>query len=230
MSLFSSCTLAPPDPILNLSVAYKTDNNSRKVDLGVGAYRDENGMPFVFKAVSHACSEIVNDPSENHEYTTIDGPAALKSLTLGVIFGEALAVPNSQRIVSSQSISGTGALRLAAEFISLHCGTPTVYVSNPTWGNHNAIFGKAGLKVESYPYWDSKNRKVDIEGWLNCLETVPTGSVILMHACAHNPTGSDPTHEEMSRVIEIITRRKLIAVADTATRGKDPGNLEKDSS
>lgn len=171
----------------------------------------------------------MNDSSENHEYTTIEGPVALKNLCLGVLFGRESSEKNLGRIVSSQSISGTGALRLAAEFISTHCGKPEVYVSDPTWGNHNAIFERAGLSVRSYPYWDSQNKKVDIEGWIGALETMNPGSVVVVHACAHNPTGSDPTPSEMDRVVEVIARRKLIAVADTAYQGYASGDLEKDS-
>ena len=229
MSIFSGCTLAPPDPILNLSVAYKKDDHPNKVDLGVGAYRGEDGKPFVFKAVRMAEEAMLADPLDNHEYTTIEGPAALKGLCLRIMFGHDLADAHNDRIVSAQSISGTGALRLAAEFLSAHCGKPTVYVSNPTWGNHNAIFGAAGFPVSSYPYWDSVNKRVDIEGWIEALELMPTGSVVLVHACAHNPTGSDPTEPEITRVVEVIARRKLVAVADTAYQGYASGDLEKDS-
>jgi aspartate/tyrosine/aromatic aminotransferase len=228
-SIFSSCTLAPPDPILNLSVAYKKDTDQKKVDLGVGAYRDENGKPYVFKAVRNAEEAIMSDPVDNHEYTTIEGPVGLKPLCLKVMFGDELAVKNADRIVSAQSISGTGALRVAAEFLSTHCGKPMVYVSDPTWGNHNAIFNKAGLTVTTYPYWDEENKRVDIEGWLECLEAADPGSVILVHACAHNPTGCDPTDDDIKRVVEVIARRGLIAVADTAYQGYASGDLEKDS-
>ena len=229
MSIFESCTLAPPDPILNLSVAYKKDTDPRKVDLGVGAYRDQNGRPLIFKAVRKAEEAIMNDSSENHEYTTIEGPAALKGLCLGVLFGRYSADQNADRIVSAQSISGTGALRLAAEFIAAHCGKPQVYVSDPTWGNHNAIFERAGLEVQKYPYWDAANKKVDVEGWLHAMEAMAPGSVVVVHACAHNPTGSDPTPSEMDRIVEVIARRKLVAVADTAYQGYASGDLEKDS-
>lgn len=229
MSIFAPCTLAPPDPILSLSVAFKKDESSRKVDLGVGAYRDEKGKPLVFQAVRRASDAIMGDPADNHEYSTIEGPAGLKPLTLSLMFGDELAAANGSRIASAQSISGTGALRLAADFIGLHCGRPKAYLSSPTWGNHNAIFGKAGMQVESYPYWDDVKKKVNIDGWLQTLETVAPGSVILVHACAHNPTGCDPTEEEVKKVVEVITRRNLIAVADTAYQGFASGDLDKDS-
>ncbi len=229
MSFFAGCSLAPPDPILNLSVAYKKDQHPKKVDLGVGAYRDDSGKPYVFKAVKLAEDSITSDPTHNHEYTTIEGPAALKPLCLKVLFGESLAQANESRTVSAQTISGTGALRVAAEFISTHCGKPAVYVSDPTWGNHNAIFNKAGMAVHTYPYWNDAAKKVDIEGWIKTLETVPAGSVILLHACAHNPTGCDPTEEDIKRVVDVIARRRLLAVADTAYQGYASGDLEKDS-
>jgi aspartate/tyrosine/aromatic aminotransferase len=230
MSIFQSCTLAPPDPILNMSVAYKNDPHPSKVDLGVGAYRDEEGRPLVFEAVRKAEEQIINNLSENHEYTTIEGSLKLKPLCLRVLFGDSVSESDLKRIVSAQSISGTGALRLASEFLSLHCNKPDVYVSDPTWGNHNAIFGKAGLKVKTYPYWDSKNRKVDVDSWAEFLETVPAeGSVVLLHACAHNPTGSDPSPSEIDRIVEIIKRRNLIAVADSAYQGYASGDLHRDA-
>lgn len=228
-SFFENCSLAPPDPILNLSVAFKKDSHPNKVDLGVGAYRDDAGKPFIFKAVKMAEEAVQADPKNDHEYTTIDGFAMLKPLCLRVLFGEELAQGNESRIVSSQTISGTGALRVAAEFISIHCGKPAVYVSDPTWGNHNAIFAKAGMAVHTYPYWNDAEKKVDIEGWIKCLETVPAGSVILLHACAHNPTGCDPSEAEIERIVEVIARRRLLAVADTAYQGYASGDLEKDS-
>ena len=231
MSFFSSCALAAPDPILNLSVAYKKDPHPTKVDLGVGAYRDDSGKPFVFSAVRRAEEMILKENSANHEYTTIEGPVTLKPLCLKVLFGQnRLSDSDLQRIVSSQSISGTGALRLAAEFITLHCHPkPIVYVSDPTWGNHNAIFEKAGLRVLSYPYWDAENRRVRADAWAAFLETVQEGSVIVVHACAHNPTGSDPSNSEINTIVEIIKRRKLIAVADSAYQGYASGDLERDA-
>jgi aspartate aminotransferase len=227
-SIFGACTLAPPDPILNMSVAYKKDPHASKVDLGVGAYRSESGKPLVFTAVRQAEEAIMTDKTENHEYSTIEGPANLKPLCLKVLFGDDLKSGDLERIVSSQALSGTGALRLAAEFIAIHCGKPQVYVSNPTWGNHNAIFEKAGLEVLSYPYWDAENKRVNVEGWEECLERMPTGSVVLVHACAHNPTGSDPSSDELDRIVNIIARRRLIAVADSAYQGYASGDLEKD--
>ena len=229
MSIFNACDLAAPDPILNLSVAFKKDSHPKKVDLGVGAYRDESGRPLVFTAVLKAEEMILKDVSETHEYTTIDGPAALKPLCLELMFGSTLAKEYSNKIVSAQSISGTGALRLAADFLALHCGSPAVYVSDPTWGNHISIFKKAGLTVEYYPYWNDQTKSIDIDGWLSKLESINPGSAVVLHACAHNPTGCDPSDEDISRIVDIICRRKLIAVADSAYQGYASGDLDKDS-
>ena len=228
-SFFAGCSLAPPDPILNLSVAFKKDQHPKKVDLGVGAYRDDSGKPYVFKAVKLAEQAVQSEPQNNHEYTTIEGPALLKSLCVKVLIGDRMAQENESRIVSAQTISGTGALRVAAEFIALHCGNPVVYVSDPTWGNHNAIFAKAGLAVHTYPYWNDAEKNVNVEAWIETLETVPRGSVILLHACAHNPTGCDPEESDVKRIVEVISRRHLLAVADTAYQGYASGDLEKDS-
>ena len=227
-SLFQ-CSTAPPDPILNLSVSYRADTDPRKVDLGVGAYRDENGRPFIFKSVRKAAEAIHNDPEDNHEYTTIDGHPKLKMCTLKVLFGEALAEEHCSRIVSSQALSGTGALRLASEFIATHFNRPTVYVSDPTWSNHYSIFAKANLPVKTYPYWDAVERKLNMEGLLSSLESAESGSVVLLHACAHNPTGCDPTPDEFKKIVQVILARNLIALADTAYQGYASGDLEKDS-
>lgn len=228
-SVFHSCTAAPPDPVLNLSVAYRVDTNPRKVDLGVGAYRDEKGHPFIFRAVRLAEEAIMKDHHNNHEYCAIEGPKQLKPLTLALLLGKEGADVHGARVVSAQTISGTGALRVCAEFLATRCGANTVYISDPTWANHRAIFANVGMKVSTYPYWDKVNRCVDISGWMSTLEQAAHGSVVVLHACAHNPTGCDPSESEMAQIIQLIVRRGLIAVVDSAYQGYASGDLEKDS-
>lgn len=221
--------MAPPDPVLSLSALYKADTFPKKVDLGVGAYRDEKGRPYIFRAVRAAEEAIIADPGNDHEYCAIEGPKQLKGLTLGLLLGKEGAAEHGARTVSCQTISGTGALRVCAEFLATRCGSKTAYISEPTWANHKAIFSNVGMKVETYPYWDKANRCVDMAGWLGVLERAPLGSVVVLHACAHNPTGCDPSTSEIKQVAEVITRRGLIAVVDSAYQGYASGDLEQDS-
>ena len=230
MQSFFECEMAPVDPILSLSVAFKLDTHPSKVDLGVGAYRDGNGLPYVFTPVRQAQAEIAADPNDNHEYSLIDGHSGLKMATLRVLLGEKLAKEHSSRIVSSQAISGTGALRLASEFLFSCHGPRIAYVSDPTWSNHRTIFDRAHFEsVEAYPYWDSANKCLNMSGWLRALESAPRGSVIVLHACAHNPTGCDPTPSQWKSVVEVIVRRGLLALADSAYQGYASGDLDADA-
>ncbi|CDJ39270.1 aspartate aminotransferase, putative [Eimeria tenella] len=230
MSLFAAVPLAPPDPILGLAQAFKEDQNPKKVDLGVGAYRTEDGKPYVFKAVRMAEEQIMSDPTVNKEYLPIDGLPELKELTQKLLFGEDLAAAAAGRIVSLQTLSGTGALRLAGEFIRHFVPTARyVYLSKPTWSNHHNVFGPgAGLTIREYPYWDPVTRGVDFEGMIKTLEEAPENSVVVLHVCAHNPTGMDLSHDQWSRVAGVCGSRKLLAVLDCAYQGFGSGELEKD--
>lgn len=187
MSIFAGCELAPPDPILGTALAYKADPHPDKVNLGIGAYRNELGNPEVLEVVRRAELAIAQDLQEDKEYAPIDGHPGLKPVTQKLLFGE-----TSDRIASSQALSGTGALRLVAGFAKKHLGAPKVFMSKPTWGNHPAIFKAEGLEVVEYPYWDKHNRCLDFTGMIATLNSAPRGSLILLHACAHNPTGESP--------------------------------------
>merc|ERR1719401_1393406 len=192
VGLFMDIQEAPQDPILGTTILFKADTDPRKINLGVGAYRTEEGQPFVLEVIREAETEMLKDLGTkcNKEYSTIDGPPELKTLTQGLLFGADNEAVTSGRIASVQALSGTGALRVATEFIKLHIakgGEKDIYVSNPTWGNHNAIFAKAGLSVKSYPYWEPNTKSLDIDGMLSTLGAATEGSVILLHACAHNP-------------------------------------------
>lgn len=149
--------MAPPDPILGTSLAYKADKDPKKINLGVGAYRDDNEKSYIFNVVRRVEQELVFDPKLDKEYAPIDGLLAFKNAARDLIFGKDNKATKEGRIVSSQTLSGTGALRVGFEFIKTH--TPnTILVSNPTWGNHHAIINNSGLQYKEYPYYDPKTR------------------------------------------------------------------------
>jgi len=226
-SLFSNVKLAPPDAILDTARQFKEDTHPKKVNLGIGAYRTDDGKPYVLPIIKKVEEEILAQTGTevNKEYVPIDGKAELKALTQKLYFGEA-----SDRIASTQALSGTGALRLAADFIKQHVreAAHTVYICNPTWGNHTAIFKKAGMKVEEYPYWKEETRGLDFEGLMNSLRTIPEGSSVLFHSCAHNPTGVDPTKEQWVEIVDVCKKRGLLPILDNAYQGYASGCLEND--
>jgi len=225
-SFFKDVAVAPPDPILSLATLYKEDSAPNKVNLGIGAYRDETGVPWVLPSVREAEMEIAKDTSLDKEYIPIDGPPALKRPVQELLFTpEAL---DSGRIATAQVLSGTGGLRVAADFLVKNIGTKTVYVSDPTWGNHNAIFKNSGLEVKQYRYYDAATRGFDFEGMLAAMATMEKGSIILLHACAHNPTGVDPTPEQWSAIIDACKKQGLIPMIDSAYQGYASGDLAKD--
>jgi len=232
--LFGHITMAPPDPILGTSIAYNADTDPKKINLGIGAYRDEAGKPYVLKCVKKAEEDILADTGKSvfKEYSTIDGPPKLKTLTQKLVFGEDSAAVTEGRIASTQGLSGTGSLRVTAEFIKtfMKPESHVIWVSNPTWGNHNTIFAKAGLTVKSYPYYKPSTRGFDFEGMVKTLkEDVAEGSHVLLHACAHNPTGVDPTEDQWKQIADIMKERKLVPLMDSAYQGYASGSLDKDA-
>lgn len=232
MSLFEHIPEAPVDPILGTSLAYTADTDPRKVNLGVGAYRTEEGKPLVLGVVREAEEELLKElgTTVNKEYNTIDGPQELKTLTQKLVFGDCDAIKEN-RIASVQALSGTGALRVASEFIKWHMA-PTmheIWVSDPTWGNHNAIFARAGLTVKLYPYYKADTKSLDFDGMIEALKGATDGAVVLLHACAHNPTGVDPSEDQWRQIIEVMKAKKLFPLMDSAYQGYASGSLDKDA-
>eukprot|EP00445_Apocalathium_hangoei_P041144 CAMPEP_0203970234 /NCGR_PEP_ID=MMETSP0359-20131031/97862_1 /ASSEMBLY_ACC=CAM_ASM_000338 /TAXON_ID=268821 /ORGANISM="Scrippsiella Hangoei, Strain SHTV-5" /LENGTH=415 /DNA_ID=CAMNT_0050908185 /DNA_START=74 /DNA_END=1321 /DNA_ORIENTATION=- len=234
MGLFDKIEVAPADPILGIEKAFQADGDSRKINLGVGAYRTEEGTPFVLQVVKDAEKEMLEELGTklNKEYSTIDGPAALKMLTQQLVFGEDSEAIKSNRIASVQSLSGTGSLRVAAEFIKGHMKPEAheIWISDPTWANHTAIFQKAGMTVKTYPYYKAETRSLNFEGMMKALSTdAKPGSTVLLHSCAHNPTGVDPTEEQWKEIANVMKQRSLIPVLDSAYQGYASGSLDKDA-
>ncbi|EEQ37363.1 Aspartate aminotransferase, cytoplasmic [Clavispora lusitaniae] len=227
---FSQITELPPDPLFGLKARYVGDSRTDKVDLGIGAYRDNNGKPWILPAVRKAERKLIDSEGYNHEYLSISGYEPFLTESAKVILGEDSKAIQNSTVVSQQSLSGTGALHLAGAFLrGFYAGNHTVYLSKPTWANHKQIFSSLELKVETYPYWDDENKKLDIEGYVKTIERAPRGSIFLLHACAHNPTGLDPTAEEWDRILNAIAANDHLPLFDSAYQGFASGNLDKDA-
>ncbi|KAK6536609.1 Aspartate aminotransferase, cytoplasmic [Arthrobotrys megalospora] len=231
-SAFESIPMAPTDPLFGLMAAYRADTFEKKVDLGIGAYRDDNAKPWILPVVKKAEDRIRNDPAQNHEYLPIAGLASLTSAAAKLVFGSDSAAIQEKRVVSYQTISGTGAVHLGALFLSKFYPRPnnqSVYLSKPTWANHHQIFQNVGLSIAEYPYFAKDTCGLDWEGLTASLQHAEPGSIILLHACAHNPTGVDPTQDQWKTIAEIMKARKLFPFFDTAYQGFASGDLAKDA-
>ncbi|KAG8840044.1 Aspartate aminotransferase, cytoplasmic [Serendipita sp. 411] len=225
--------LAPPDSIFKLTTAYKADAFPQKVNLGVGAYRDDQNKPWVLPVVKKATNILLNDPALDHEYLPITGLPEFTSAAARLILGSESVAIKEQRVASAQTISGTGANHLAALFLSRFYtfnGPKQVFVSNPTWANHHAIFRNVGIEPIDYAYYDPKTIGLDFEGFLNALRSAPASSPFLLHACAHNPTGVDPTMEQWEKIADLFLEKKHFAFFDCAYQGFASGDLDRDAS
>ncbi|CCD25007.1 aspartate transaminase AAT2 NDAI_0E01910 [Naumovozyma dairenensis CBS 421] len=228
-TIFNNIEQLPPDALFGIKQRYSKDTRSHKVDLGIGAYRDNNGKPWVLPSVKLAEHSIHSDPSYNHEYLNISGLNAFTTGASNILFGpDSIAIKES-RIVSNQSVSGTGALHIAAKFISKFFPEKKIYFSKPTWANHQAIFQAQNLQCDSYPYWDAATKSIDMEGYLNAIKTAPRGSVFVLHACAHNPTGLDPTNEQWANILDMLNMGDHLVLFDSAYQGFASGDLNKDA-
>ncbi|RKF77771.1 Aspartate aminotransferase, cytoplasmic [Golovinomyces cichoracearum] len=221
---------ASQDSLFALMSAYRADTSLNKVDLGVGAYRDDNAKPWILPVIKKAEKLLYDDQALNHEYLPIDGLKSFKSAAAKLIFGSDSSAIRENRVVSLQSISGTGSLHLGALFISrFHPEHPTVYLSNPTWVNHHQVFSNVSLPIAKYPYFSEETRSLDFEGIKKCIGTAPDRSIILLHACAHNPTGVDPTKDQWKELATIMKQKSHLPFFDCAYQGFASGNLDKDA-
>jgi len=226
---WSGVEMGPPDPILGVSEAFKADNNPKKINLGVGAYRGDDGKPFVLPSVRTAEDRIVGRRM-NKEYAPIGGEAGFGKLAALLALGQDSEVVSDGRNVTVQAISGTGSLRVGASFLAkFFPGNKTVYLPTPSWGNHTPIFKHAGMQVASYRYYDKATCGFDFAGACEDISKIPEESVIMLHACAHNPTGVDPKPEQWKELSKIIKDRKLYAYFDMAYQGFASGNVDGDA-
>jgi len=227
ISPWSNYEMAPSDPILGLTEQFHKDDFPQKVIVGVGSYRDDAGKPFVLPCVREA-EKILMDQNLDMEYSGIVGDVKFVQESLKFGYGKDSVPLKEDRIGSVQVLSGTGGLRVMGELLKKH-GHKQIYVPDPTWGNHNAIFKNSGLEVQKYRYYDKENSDLDFSGMMEDIKTVPEGSVVLFHACAHNPTGMDPTLEQWKEVSQVAKERKILPFFDCAYQGFASGNADEDA-
>ncbi|MCO5574287.1 hypothetical protein L7F22_028069 [Adiantum nelumboides] len=228
-SRFHAVPMAAPDPILGVSEAFKADNSDLKLNLGVGAYRTEDLQPYVLNVVKKA-EKLMLEKGDNKEYLPIEGLAAFNKATAELLLGADNPIIKEGRVATVQSLSGTGSLRLAAAFIQRYLPGTKVLLSSPTWGNHKNIFNDAGVPWSEYRYFDPKTVGLDFEGMLADIKDAPRGSIILLHGCAHNPTGIDPTPEQWDVIADVIEEKNHTAFFDVAYQGFASGSLDDDAS
>ncbi|XP_065064421.1 aspartate aminotransferase, mitochondrial-like [Rhopilema esculentum] len=229
LSWWSHVELGPPDAILGLTEAFKKDPNPNKVNLGAGAYRDDNGKPFVLPSVRRA-EDIIRSKNLDKEYLPISGLAEFTKASAKLAFGDDSEHIKNSLNITVQGISGTGSLRIGANFLKKFWkGDPTVFLPTPSWGNHTPIFKHAGMDVKHYRYYDSKTCGLDINGMLEDLKNIPRGSIVVLHACAHNPTGVDPSPEQWKEISDVIKKSGHFAYFDMAYQGFASGDIDKDA-
>jgi aromatic-amino-acid transaminase len=225
MSLFTAVEMAPRDPILGLNEQFNADTNPAKVNLGVGVYYDDNGKLPLLQCVQAAEKQMMADPKARG-YLPIDGIAAYDAAVKGLVFGADSEPVKSGRVATVQGIGGTGGLKVGADFLKKLSPNAKVLISDPSWENHRALFSQAGFVVESYPYYDAAKRGVNFDGMLAALNAAAEGTIVVLHACCHNPTGYDITAAQWEQVIAAVKARKLTPFLDMAYQGFGHGIAE----
>jgi aromatic-amino-acid transaminase len=226
MNLFSSVQLAPKDPIFGLTEAYTADQRPGKVNLGVGVYYTDEGKVPLLKAVLEAEKEVVAKQSPR-AYIPIEGPNPYNSAVQNLLFGADSPLIKEGRVVTAECLGGTGALRVGGDFVKRLDTNAPAAISAPSWENHRGIFESAGYQVLEYTYFDPKTRGVDFEGMVKSLESFPAKTLVILHACCHNPTGADLTPDQWKKIISICQTRQLIPFLDIAYQGFATG-IEED--
>lgn len=228
-SWWGAVQMGPPDVILGVTEAYKKDTNPKKINLGVGAYRDDSGKPFVLPSV-HKAEKRLMDKQLDKEYSPISGTADFCKHSITLALGEDSQHVAAGQNATVQAISGTGALRVGGAFLNgFFPGTKDIYLPTPSWGNHGPIFRHSGLNVKAYRYYDPSTCGFDFKGALEDLSKIPERSIVLLHACAHNPTGVDPRPEQWAEMSAVIKKRNLFPFFDMAYQGFASGDVAKDA-
>ena len=215
------------DPILSLMETFKTDPRANKVNLSIGLYYDAAGVVPQLAAVGEAEQRLADKPHEASLYLPMEGLAGYRQAIQNLLFGADHPAVSGGRVATVQTVGGSGALKVGADFLKRYFPESQVWVSDPTWDNHRAIFEGAGFKVHSYPYFDQATRGVNFDGMLAALQTLPANSIVLLHPCCHNPTGADLNPAQWQQVIEVVKARNLIPFLDIAYQGFGEG-LEQD--
>ena len=226
MSLFSDVQQAAPDAILGLTEQFKADTNPQKVNLGVGVYQDETGKLPLLRCIE-AAEKRLAEKSAAKGYLPIDGLATYDADVKDLVFGAGSEVVESGRVVTVQALGGTGALKVGADLLHQVSPDAKVLISNPSWENHQALFTRAGFTVGKYAYYDAARKAVDFEGMLADLRAAAPGTIVILHACCHNPTGYDLTRDQWDQVIEVVLEAGLVPLLDMAYQGFSEG-LEED--
>lgn len=226
---WSNVQQGPPDAILGVTEAFKRDQNPQKINLGAGAYRDDNGKPYVLPSVIQAENQLIKKNLDK-EYAPISGISEFCNEAIKLALTSESSVIKDKCYASIQSISGTGALRVGGEFLQKYAPYKTIWVPIPTWGNHGQIFKFSGLEVKTYRYYNPNTCGLDFAGMVQDLSSAPSGSVILLHACAHNPTGVDPKPEQWKELSTLFKSKNLFPFFDMAYQGFASGNVDRDAS
>ena len=226
-SIFAAVEMAPRDPILGLTEAFNGDSRQNKVNLGVGVYYDDNGKVPLLAAV-RAAEKTRLEAAPPRGYQPIEGSAPYNKAVQDLVFGAGSPLIGEGRVVTVQALGGTGALKVGADYLRRLLPEAKVHISDPSWENHRALFEAAGFAVENYPYYDAATRGVNAEAMTASLSTLPAGSIVVLHACCHNPTGADLTADQWRQVIAAIRARGLVAFIDMAYQGFADG-IEPDA-
>jgi aromatic-amino-acid transaminase len=224
-SIFSAVEMAPRDPILGLNESYNADSRATKVNLGVGVYFDDNGKIPLLNAVKVAeKTRLESMPARG--YQPIEGLPAYNQAVQAMLFGKDSPLIADGRVITVEALGGTGALKVGADYLRRLLPDAKVYISDPSWENHRGIFESSGFQVESYPYYEATTRGVNFASMKARLNELEAGSIIVLHACCHNPTGADLTEAQWRETIEVIKARGLIGFIDMAYQGFADGILE----
>ncbi|MES2509340.1 MAG: amino acid aminotransferase [Pseudomonadota bacterium] len=225
VTLFSAVEMAPRDPILGLNEQFAADTNPNKVNLGVGVYYDDNGKLPLLKCVQ-AAEKFMAEAPKPRGYLPIDGIAAYDAAVKSLVFGADSEPVKSGRVATAQGIGGTGGLKIGADFLKKLLPNAKVLISDPSWENHRALFSQAGFVVDSHPYYDAAKKGINFDGMLAALNAAAEGTIVVLHACCHNPTGYDITPEQWDQVIAAVKAKKLTPFLDMAYQGFGHGIKE----
>lgn len=228
-SYWTNVKMAPPDAILGVTDAFKRDTNPNKINLGVGAYRTDEGKPFVLECVKKA-EKLVAADNLDKEYTQITGVPDFTEASVRLLLGENSEVIKNKLYTTAQTLSGTGGLRVGAEFLKkYHAYEKTVWLPTPSWGNHSPIFSDSGFNVKYYRYYKPETRGFDYEACMEDIAKIPEGQVLLLQGCAHNPTGVDPSQEQWREMSKLVKKKNLLPFLDLAYQGFASGDTDRDA-
>jgi len=232
-SVWSHVQKGPEDPILGVTLAFNKDTSPKKMNLGVGAYRDDNNKPYILPTVRKATGELqkrLDEGKEDHEYLGIVGDPNFNKAAIKLALGDNSQQIADKKVVTVQALSGTGALRIAGDFLErFYPHNKQIFVPTPTWANHIPLFTDAGLEVKYYRYYDKAANGLDWKGLLEDIDSAPNKSIILLHACAHNPTGQDPKLDQWKELEKHIKAKEHLVVFDSAYQGFASGDPDKDA-